>query len=446
MAQALLDNQQSGQNKSGQNNQKTEPHAWSFWRLLVLSIGFLGIQFGWAIQMGQMSPLLERLGSDPRLTGLISCAGPVTGVFVQPMIGALSDRSTSRWGRRRPFLLLGICLTALSLVFMPHSSSLLMAAVLLWILDASLNITQGPYRALVPDVVPKQQQATAYAYMSATIGLGSVIAFWVSSQLTQLETLFNLGAMAILLAMGTTILLTPETPAETSMVHDSIKKTEAAPNILKLLWRSIVVDPLATFNALPTDAKKLCFMHSMTWFGLMCLFVYVSVFIPHQIFGAKTPQDPGYQTGVQWVSQCYAVFNIVCFVFSMAIGSLAERFSKKWVHTLGLACLSGGLIGLWFAPTPIWAMVLMGLMGIGWATTLSVPFALLSDFLPGGKEGVLMGTFNIFIAAPGVLSNLLVGQLIALYDNQTGVAMLVGGVMVLASALMLQSIRENPPA
>ncbi|MBY0450483.1 MAG: MFS transporter [Cyanobacteria bacterium] len=432
MAQALLDNQQ--------HDQKIQPRVWNFWRLLALSIGFLGIQFGWAIQMGQMSPLLERLGSDPRLTGLISCAGPVTGVFVQPMIGALSDRCTSRWGRRRPFLLLGICLTALSLVFMPHSSSLLMAAVLLWILDASLNITQGPYRALVPDVVPKQQQAAAYAYMSATIGLGSVIAFWVSSQLTQLDTLFNLGAMAILLAMGATILLTPETP----VIQENSEKKEAAPNMFKLLWRSIVVDPLTTFNALPQDAKKLCFMHSMTWFGLMCLFVYVSVFIPHQIFGAKTPQDPGYQTGVQWVSQCYAVFNIVCFVFSMAIGPLVRRFSKKWVHTLGLTCLSGGLLGLWFAPTPMWAMALMGLMGIGWATTLSVPFALLSDYLPGGKEGVLMGTFNIFIAAPGVLSNLLVGQLIALYDNQTGVAMLVGGVMVLASALMLQSIREKP--
>ncbi len=164
----------------------------SLFQLLSISLGFLGIQFAWSIQIGQMSLLLESLGSVAWLTSLIWCAGPITGILVQPIVGSWSDRTWTLLGRRRPFLLTGAILTALSLILMPNSKAigetmfgnlisapgLLFAALMLWVLDASINITQGPYRALVPDVVPKKQQAMTYALMSFTIGLGAVSAFW----------------------------------------------------------------------------------------------------------------------------------------------------------------------------------------------------------------------------------------------------------------------------
>lgn len=435
----------------------------SFWQLLNLSIGFLGIQFAWAIQMGQMSPLLEGLGSDPRLLGLISCAGPVTGVLVQPIVGALSDNCRLSLGRRRPFLLLGALLTAISLILMPNSPSLLMAAILLWILDASINTTQGPYRALVPDVVHPSQQAKAYSMMGLTIGLGSVAAFVIAFVIPSLHALFYLGASAMLLALIWTSVTTPEQPLQEAKADAPTHR------------ESFLVSTAKSIVSMPVEGRKLCLAHTFTWFGLMCLFTFFSIFVPHHIFGSHDPQSMMYAQGVKWASLCYAGLNLVCFVFSALIGKLCDASSKKFVHSVGLLAMIAGFSLMYYLSTtgahmtqPIesihWSALLisqpgqllmlpavqvalaMALMGIGWATTLSIPFALLSEHLPPGKEGVMMGTFNIFIAAPGVLSNLLVGQIIAMSDNNVAIAMVVGAASMLISLLLLQTVRETPPS
>lgn len=433
----------------------------SFWQLLNLSIGFLGIQFAWAIQMGQMSPILEKLGSNPQLLGLISCAGPVTGVLVQPIIGALSDKCGLSMGRRRPFLLLGAILTAVALFLMPSSSSLLMAAVLLWLLDASINTTQGPYRALVPDVVHKSQQATAYALMSLTIGLGSVAAFLIAFKIADIHQLFYLGASVMLVAMIWTSFTTPEPKPQTVIVDEGPQE-------------NFVVSTMKSIASMPKEGLKLCIAHTFTWFGLMCLFTFFSVFVPHHIFGAMDPKAPMYNQGVQWASLCYAVLNVVCFLFSAVIGKFCNLTSKKFVHSVGLLSMAAAFGYMFFlsttgphaatdinmvpwmtlltqAPAEFFAMpavqvaVAMGLIGVGWATTLSIPFALLSEHLPAGKEGVMMGVFNIFIAAPGVVSNLLVGYIVGLYGNNVAIAMVVGAASMLVSLLLLQGVKEAEP-
>lgn len=406
----------------------------SFLQLFNISVGFLGIQFAWAIQMGQMSPILEKLGSNPQLLGLISCAGPVTGVLVQPIVGALSDRCGLPLGRRRPFLLLGAVMTAIALVLMPSSNTLLMAAVLLWILDASINITQGPYRAIVPDVVHKTQQATAYSLMSLTIGLGSVAAFLIAFAIPSLHNLFYLGATAMLVAMFWTVFTTPEPKPQ---AVSSEAANEPQDNFLVGTMKSIV--------SMPFEGLKLCIAHSFTWFGLACLFTFFSVYVPHHIFGATGTEGEAYTQGVQWASLCYAVLNGVCFAFSALIGKLCNATSKKTVHSFGLLCMGAAFTSMFFISSPMQVMIAMGLIGIGWATTLSIPFALLSDHLPKGKEGVMMGTFNIFIAAPGVLSNLLVGQIVSAFGNNVAVAMVVGGVAMILSMLILQTVKERQP-
>jgi maltose/moltooligosaccharide transporter len=409
----------------------------SLWQLLNLSIGFLGIQFGWAIQMGQMGPLLETLGSDPRLTSLFFLAGPVTGVLVQPIVGSMSDRCQSRWGRRRPFLLVGALLIALSLILMPNSPNLITAAILLWILDASLNITQGPYRALVPDTVPRNQQGGAYSLMSLTIGLGSVAAFGIGYLIPSMKGLFYLGAASILLAMGWTILTNKEVP-ERRPEGETAAQKQSLIGFFTDTWQSI--------STMPAEAKKLCLTHSFTWFGLGCLFFFFALYVPHNVFGVHVPGDPLYQKGVQWASLCYAVLNGVCFFASAFISKLClAGASKRAVHTVGLLAMAVSMTSMFFITDPVQVMIAMGLLGVGWATTLSIPFAMLSEHLPSGNEGVLMGAFNMFIAAPQVVTSLVVGQIIMMADGNYAVALLVGGASMLVSAVLLQQVKEHKP-
>ncbi len=417
---------------------------------LNISIGFLGIQFAWAIQMGQMSPLLEKLGSVAWLTSLIWAAGPVTGVMVQPIVGKLSDNFRSRFGRRRPFLLTGAVLTALALIIMPNSPflgqalndilpiqfnyGLLIAALMLWVLDASINITQGPYRALVPDVVDKERQTTAYSMMSFTIGLGAVAAFLIAYKIDAMHNLFYLGAIAMLVAIGWTAFTTPEPSSLEMEIDDTDKNTG---------FLSLLAAPFTSIRSMPAEGLKLCFAHSFTWFGLMCLFVFFSVFVPKQVFGAVGADTPLYTEGVQWASLCYATFNIVCFMFSPLIGRLCHLFGKKAVHTAALLLMAASYLALYFMTGKEQVMIAMAFIGIGWATTLSIPFALLSDHLPKGKEGVLMGTFNIFIAAPGVLCSFLVGPIISVLGGNDAIAFLIGGASILVSALLMQRVTED---
>ncbi len=404
----------------------------SFWQLLNISLGFLGIQFAWAIQMGQMSPLLETLGSAAWLTSILWCAGPVTGILVQPIVGSLSDKTWCFLGRRRPFLLVGAILTALSLIMMPNAPNLVVAAILFWILDASINISQGPYRALVPDVVPQSQQAFTYTLMGFTIGLGSVAAAYIGSVIKDMHFLFYLGAVAMLVAMGWTILTTPEEQRHFEASADTTKGGFF--QFIRQTWQSIL--------QMPKETKKLCVMHSFTWFGWQCLFIFFSLYMAHNLFLTQDPKSGLYHLAGQKVFLCYAVLNSVCFLVSPFLGKLCDISSKKAVHTFGLLCLAGGLISTMFLTQPNQALIAMAVIGVGWATTLSVPFAILAGQVPPGKEGVLMGSFNIFIAAPQFIASILAGFLVAQTHNDAS-ALVLGGISVLFSAFLLQWVKES---
>jgi maltose/moltooligosaccharide transporter len=423
---------------------------------LMVSIGFLGIQFAWALQMGQMSPLLEKLGSEPWLTSLIWAAGPVTGILVQPIVGVLSDQHRSGMGRRRPFLLIGSILIAISLVLMPNSQAigewftatmglnltfpigLLVAAILLWVMDASINLTQGPYRALVPDVFSPERQTKAYSMMSLTIGLGSIAAFMIAFVIDGMHILFYLGAIAILVAMGITIFTTPEEPSN-ALQHEphainTRPKKAGMTGFFNHMWGGITLTP---------NQWVLCLAHSGTWFGLMCLFIFFAVFVPKVAFGAVDPQSVLYADGVKWASLGFAILNGVCFAFSPFIDKLCNQFGKKVVHTTTQLLMAIAMMSLFVVRDPILLLVAMGLIGMGWATTLSVPFAMLSNHIPKGKEGVLMGVFNIFIAAPGLLCSLAVGPIISQTGMHEGLAFLLGGAVILLSTVLLQRFKEG---
>ena len=402
-----------------------------FWRMARLSVGYLGIGFACAIELGQMSPILESLGSDPRLTGLIWCAGPFSGLVIQPLSGLLSDASQSVFGRRRPFMLLGMLAMALSLALMPHCTGLWMAALLLWGIEGGNNFNQGAYRPLVPDRIAPMQQTLVFSMMGFAMGLGFVLGFLTAFLWPNPSVLFELGAVALLLCMGVTILATPE--YESATAQKSARRVS--------FW-----DQIRQVGKLPREGLKLCLVNSLTWFAINGLFFFFSLYVPHHVFGAASPGSAAYRHGVQWASLGYAVLNTTCFVFSAFISRLCARFSKKAVHTLGLLCMGGAFCAMPWIHDPgalLWAMALMG---IGWGTVVSVPYAWFSQYLSAGKEGAMMGVFNMFVAGPGLFSSLVLGQIVLWMGNDVAAAMGVAGVSVLLSALLLQGVAERKPA
>lgn len=409
------------------------PH-FSFMRNVLLSIGFFGIQFAWTTQLTQTSPLLERLGSEPLLMSLIWWAGPITGVLVQPLVGTLSDQLRSRFGRRRPFLLLGMLLTALCLCIMPNSPTLLVAALSLWILDASINTTQGPYRALVPDVVPANKQALTYSLMACFISLGAITASYVGYIAQDIKVLFYLGAVVMMGFMGFSMLTTQEPPAES--LPQVPKETTGL--------SAIFAQTMSSIRELPKETIRLCIAHSFTWFGLMCMFIFFSVFVAHNLFGATDPHSELYNEGIKYASLCFLVFNVSSAIFAALIGPLVKIVGQKPLHTFGLICLAGGFASCFLMSQPHQALWAMGFVGIGWATTLSIPFAIYAQFIPKGKEGVMMGTFNIFIAAPQIVASTAAGILVQLTHNDA-VALLLGAGAVIMSAVLLQTVPSKEP-
>jgi len=430
-----------------------------FWQMFNMAIGFLGIQFAWSIQMGQMSGLYERLGASPSQVSWFWIAGPVTGIIVQPIIGNMSDHTWCRLGRRRPFFLAGAILASIVLVVMPNSPTLWMAASLLWIMDASINISMEPFRALVADVAPKEQRGTAYSFQSFAIGLGSVVSFGIGGILilpwimktfgaagnsfveyikpfcpTSLHALFYIGAIVFISSILWTVFTTKEHPPEN--LEEFRKRMVGKKPILKSFsetWKLIF--------EMPSNMRKLCLVHSLTWFSFFCMFIFFSPMVAANIFGAR-PNTPAYNEGIAWASLCYLALNVLCFASSPLIGLATKRFKKKHVHAFNLVIGGASFVMLYFATTPAMAMIGIAIIGIAWASTLSLPYAILSGTIPKNRYGLFMGAFNIFICLPQIVCAIFVGPIVTFAGGNKAVALLLGGVSMILAAIALKRVYE----
>ena len=401
-------------------------------QFLNFALGFLGLQFAWQMRIALSEPVTSSLGASPLLYSLIWLAGPFSGMVVQPIIGVLSDNTKSRFGRRRPYLLGGAIITAIALWAFPHSAGisdiiskvchcnmpawggLLIAALMIWVIDACINIAQGPYRSLIPDVVPREQHAQANSYISLAIGLGSVIAMLVAPALKFLfdyqmpiTAQFLMAGLAFVLAMLWTCL----TIQEKSSLNIEENKEETAEK--QSFWQS-----LKEFFLLSPEVKKICTMQFFTWIGMMCLLIYVTPFVMHTLYGipdiSASPVDQALKdTAQNFALICLAVFNLVCFVVAIPIGNLANKYGNKKVHIISMLSMVVAYLGLaLFRENAAAVLFFMGLSGIGWASVCALPFAMLSKYIKPGTEGSVMGIFNIFIAGPQVFVCTLVGWLI----------------------------------
>jgi maltose/moltooligosaccharide transporter len=410
-----------------------------FGQIWNMNFGFFGIQFGWALQMANMSAIYEYLGAQPSQIPMLWLAAPLTGLIVQPIIGHLSDHTWGRLGRRRPYFLTGAILSSLALVAMPNSRALWMAAALLWILDASINISMEPFRAFVADLLPEDQRTAGFAMQSVFIGLGAVIASALPWLLTGLvarggaaippavRLSFYIGSAVFLASVLWTVVSTKEYPPESE-----IPRSEGFREIL----RSIA--------EMPRTMRQLAWVQIATWLGLFCMWLYFPVAVAHHVFGATDPQSPAYARGVAWGGVCFGMYSAVCFVFSFALQHLVRAIGRRRTHGLCLLAGAAGLASVAVIRNPYLLLLSMVGVGIAWASTLAMPYAMLAGSLPPKRVGVYMGIFNFFIVTPEILASLGFGWVMThvLGENRLA-AVVCGAGFLLAAAVLAQRVKEE---
>ena len=445
-------------------------------QLLNFCIGFFGLQFAWQMRIILSGPLTESLGASPFLYGLIWLAGPVTGIVVQPIIGALSDNTFTRFGRRIPYLFFGALFGALGLILLPKSQfistlfgqnhpawlALFISAIFIWMIDACVNAAQGPYRALVPDNIDKSQHAIANSFLSFAIGLGSVVAAgtapflkWAFNYQMSVDAQFTMAGVAFVLGMlWTCITFRENVPSKEQLVENKLEAKKAA--------NKSFAENVKEFLTTSPEVGKICLIQFFTWIGMMCLMIFFTQFVVHILY--QIPDTTGLtkelidtyaqkQAEAQnFSSICFAFFNLICFIIAIPIAKLAETIGNKKVHCMSLLIMAVAYLLMTFAHNNMTVITGMGLAGIGWASTLALPFAMLSKYIKEGTEGSAMGIFNIFISAPQVLVCTVIAWLIgkAAYkmpdgfmNNHWEYAFLIGAVMLIISAVVTLTIKEE---
>ena len=441
-------------------------------KFISFAIGFFGLQFAWQMRIILSGPVTEGLGASPLLFGLIWLAGPFTGMIVQPIVGALSDKTTLSFGRRRPYLLGGAILSAIALIAFPNSgqivewianhlhvstpalAGLFFAAVMVWILDACVNIAQGPYRAWIPDIVPQEQHSMANSYISLAIGLGSVVAAgtapllkYVFNYQMSIPAQFVMAALAFLLAMTWTCLV--------------IKEKKFEPKANSNEEKVNFIQSLKDFFALSPEVGKICWMQFFTWIGTMCMLINFTQYCVHTVAGVpnlanateavKASFEAATVSGSNFASITMAVFNLVCFLIAIPIGVLSAKYGNKKVHVISMLSMAVAYLGLAFTVNKIAIVALMALSGIGWASICALPFAMLSQYIKPGAEGSVMGIFNVFIAGPQVVVCTLVAWFIdkCVFTTENGInnhweyTFIIGAICLVAASIIASRVKEK---
>ncbi|WP_019370487.1 MFS transporter [Sphingomonas sp. HT-1] len=420
-----------------------------------MNLGFLGLQFSFGLQQGNMAPIYSYLGASEASLPLLQLAGPMTGLLVQPIIGAMSDCTDSRWGRRTPYFLTGAVLCALGLFFMPLSSSILMAVSMLWILDAGNNITMEPYRAYVSDRLDPKQHGLGFLTQSAFTGLAQMLAFltpsllvwagmnrdWVDSHNIPYtaRVAFMVGAA---LSFGTilwSVLRVPElplTPAERAHIAAQPKSVVAT---LREIGDAILHMPVAM--------RKLALMSLFQWYAMMAYWTYVILAVARSVYGTGDSTSSGFREAVLTNGELAAFYNAVAFVAAFAMVPVARRIGAARLHALCLVCAGIGMLWLPHVTAKAWLFAPAIGLGLGWASMMGNPYVILAGSIPPERTGVYMGIFNMMIVIPMLLFTVTVpifyGSLLG--GDARNVLSLCGVLMFLA-ALAVWSARDRRPA
>ena len=417
----------------------------SLWNIFNMSFGFLGIQIGFGLQGANMSRIFQTLGaSESEIPGLW-LAAPLTGLLVQPIIGYYSDRTWSQWGRRKPYFFIGAVFSCIALIFMPHVSALWMAAGMLCLLDASINISMEPFRALVADKLPDAQQTQGFAMQSILIGLGSLLAslspilfkaIGVANVAAagvipnNVKYSFYLGAVCFMAAILYTNLTTKEYPPADM---DAFEKEKAASKGLLNAVKEIV----ESIGNMPLAMKQIALVQLFTWFALFAMWANATPAITSHIFHATDPTTKSYNDGADYINWYWAVFNIMTTLMGFVLPTIASYIGKRSTHRICLILGGIGLLSIYFADSPKMLFGSFALIGIAWSSILCMPFSIIAAAIPARKMGVYMGLFNMFICIPQIIASL--GGLNFLTHNLIGEnaihGIILAGILMIGAAL-----------
>tara|TARA_Y100000815_G_scaffold275770_1_gene317206 strand:- start:2580 stop:3905 length:1326 start_codon:yes stop_codon:yes gene_type:complete len=425
----------------------------SFWQIWNMSFGFLGIQFGFALQNANVSRIFETLGASQDELPILWLAAPVTGLAIQPIIGYYSDRTWhKKWGRRRPFFAAGAILASLALFVMPNSTSLWMAALMLWVMDASINVSMEPFRAFVGDMLPNEQRTRGFAMQSIFIGVGAFIASflpWIFTNVFGLDNTaaegqipdtvkwsFYAGGIAYFCAVMWTVLKTEEYPP------DDLEKMRRE-NKEKGIFGGLAASFMGIFK-MPKTMVQLAFVQFFSWFALFALWIYTTSAVTSHIYGTEDTTSALYNDGADWVGICFAIYNGIAAIFAFLLPVLAKATSRRVTHMIALLCGAIGLISIFFIKDPDMLLISMIGVGIAWASILAMPYAMLSSILPADKMGYFMGVFNFFIVIPQIIAAGLLGYILKTFLNNESInAMFIGGGSFVIAAILCLFVQDN---
>lgn len=471
-------------------------------QILNMSVGFLGIQFAFGLQNADVSRIFQTLGANQAQIPALWIAAPLTGLLVQPLIGYASDRTWGRFGRRRPYFLAGAILTTLALLIMPESPALWVAAVMLWMMDASVNISMEPFRAFVADQLPTAQRPLGFTWQTVFIGIGAVLSSvlpWVLAQFgvanvaprgaipATVRISFYVGGAVLIGAVLWTVLTTREYPPErlrefadsppvgppsdvsrawrpgvpllvlgavgVVVVHRFaldrqlylLAAASAVAGVL-FLWlsrtrsRGMARQVMSDLYAMPEAMRRLAWVQFFSWFAMYVMWVYTTPAVTAVQFGSSNPLSSAYNAGANWVDVLFAAYSGFAALAALLIPRMVRRAGLRGTHIINLTAAAVGLISFVWVRDPHWLLLSMLGVGFGWASILSLPYTLLADNLPAEKMGVYMGIFNFFIVIPQLVAAGVLGVLLTTFFHGHAVFELVlgGGSLLLAGLCMLR--------
>ncbi|WP_027475822.1 MFS transporter [Curvibacter gracilis] len=386
----------------------------TLWQILQMNLGFFGIQYSFGLQQANMSPIYKYLGADEGSLPFLWLAGPITGLLVQPIIGALSDRTTGRWGRRTPYFMVGALLCSVGLLLMPFSPTLWFAASLLWILDAANNVTMEPYRAYVSDRLNPGQHALGFLSQSAYTGLAQTLAYLTPSLLVmwgldknalganhipQITVIaFVIGSVFSIATVAWSVWSTPELP----LSPEALAELRARPTG----WRATLQEIAAAVRDMPAMMRRLWWMKLFQWYGMLCYWIYVVPCLARSVFDTTDADSEGFRDASLLNGEIGGFYNFVAFVSAFALVPLSRRFGPARVHALCLTLAGLGMAALPSLQSKVLLFIPMLGVGLAWASIMGNPYILLASSIPKERAGVYMGLFNMFIVLPMIVQML----------------------------------------
>jgi maltose/moltooligosaccharide transporter len=422
----------------------------SFWQIWNMSVGFLGIQFGFALQNANASRILLTFGADVHHLSWFWLVAPITGMIIQPIIGYFSDRTWNGLGRRRPYFLVGAIFTSTALILMPNAphfagyiAPMFIGGGLLMIMDASINISMEPFRALVADKLPDEQHTLGFSTQTVLIGIGAVVGSWLPYILTNWFNIggeadsaglvpnnvifsFYIGAAVLIGTILWTVFTTKEYPPEFyNNIEEEKEEKPKGFKIPKAMWQLLLVQ-------------------FFSWFALFSMWVYTTPAVAQHFYHTTDPLSHAYQEAGNWVGILFGIYNGVSAIIAMGLPVVAKRIGRRFTHALALSLGGFSFLSFYFFTDPQMLIIPMIGIGIAWGSILAMPYAMLANSIPAKQMGMFMGLFNMSITIPQIVNGIFGGLILQyVFNSDPLLSLLMAGVFMFLGAISTIFVQDK---